>query len=320
MRAIQVAAPGGPEVLDLVELPTPSPGPGQVLVSVEAAGVNYIDTYRREGIYPMPLPFIVGSEGAGRVTELGPGVTELEIGDLIAWKEAAGSYSTHAVVAVAEAIPVPDGVSAQTAAAVLLQGLTAHYLAFGSYAIQPGDVVVVHAAAGGVGLLLTQIAKLLGATVIGTVSTPEKAEIARAAGADHAVGYDEFVDLAKSISDGAGAHVVYDGVGATTFDDSLRALRVRGSMVLFGAASGPVPPIDLQRLNSGGGLFISRPALGWFTRDRDELLSRTTDLFGWIAKGELEVSIGGTYPLEAAADAHRDLEGRRTTGKLLLIP
>ena len=321
MQAIQVTAHGGPEVLEVVEAPLPEPGPGQVLVEIGAAGVNFIDTYRRAGIYPTATPFILGSEGAGTVLALGPGVTDLAAGSVVAWKESAtGSYATHALIAAEEAVIVPQGVSCQTAAAVMLQGLTAHYLALSAYPIQPGDLVVVHAAAGGVGLLLTQLAKRQGARVIGTVSSPEKAAAALAAGADHAVSYADFVDLAKSESDGRGAHAVFDGVGAATFDASLSALRTRGTLVLFGASSGPVPAMDPQRLNVGGSLFLTRPKLGDYTQDRSELIARTDDILGWVARGELSVTIGATFPLAEAREAHQALEGRLTSGKVLLIP
>ena len=320
MKAITVTKHGGPEVLLLTESPTPSPAPGQVLVEVSAAGINYIDTYQRQGVYPIPTPFVLGSEGAGRIVEVGPAVEDLSVGERVAWKAAPGSYATHVLLAATEALRVPAGLSDDVAAASLLQGLTAHYLATGAYPITEGDLVVVHAAAGGVGLLLTQMAKRFGATVIGTVSTVDKAAAATAAGADHVVDYESFVDLAKDLSQGRGAHAVYDGVGAATFDASLAALRPRGTMVLFGASSGPVPAFDPQRLNAGGSLFLTRPTLVHYTLDRGELVARADDVLGWIEKGELSVTIGGRYPLAEAARAHEDLEGRKTSGKLLLVP
>lgn len=322
MRAIQVQSHGGPEVLEVADVDVSSPGPGQVLVDVTASGVNYIDTYQRSGIYPMPLPLRLGIEGAGAVAAVGGGVTGLAVGDRVGWVAAPGSYAQQVVVDAVRAIPVPAGVSDETAAAVLLQGLTAHYLSTATYPVQPGDAVVVHAAAGGVGLLLTQMVKLRGGRVIATVSTDEKAVLARAAGADEVIRYDrvDFAPEVRRLTGGAGAAAVYDGVGRSTFDGSLASLRPRGMMVLFGAASGPVPPLDPQRLNSGGSLFLTRPTLVHYTLTREELLARAGDVFGWIAAGKLDVRIGGRYPLAGARRAHEDLQGRRTTGKLLLLP
>lgn len=320
MRAIQVTEHGGPEDLALVDAPTPEAGDGQLLVDIAAAGVNYIDTYQRSGSYPIETPFILGQEGAGTVRAIGAGVGGFAVGDRVAWKNCLGSYAKTAAIAAAEAVPVPDGVEDEVAAAAMLQGLTAHYLATSTYPVQDGDWVVVHAAAGGVGQLLTQIVKLRGGHVLATTSTPDKAALASAAGADRVVRYDEMPDAAKEVTEGNGVAAVYDGVGKTTFDASLAALRVRGTMVLFGAASGPVPPIDPQRLNSGGGLFLTRPSLVHYTRDRAELISRTDEVFGWIADGSLRVQVGHRYPLAEAAQAHRDLEGRKTTAKVLLIP
>ncbi|WP_026257251.1 quinone oxidoreductase family protein [Actinopolymorpha alba] len=320
MRAIQVREPGGPEVLEFREVAPPEPAPGQALVEVAAAGVNYIDTYHRSGLYPVPLPFIPGSEGAGTVRAVGEGVSEVAVGDRVAWTGVLGSYAEQAVVPADRLVPLPDGVTAEDAAAALLQGMTAHYLATSTYAIQPGDWALVHAAAGGVGLLLTQIAKLRGGHVLGTVSTPDKAKLARETGADEIASYDDFAQRARDLTGGEGFPVVYDGVGRTTFDASLDALRIRGMMVLFGASSGPVPPFDLQVLNAKGGLFITRPSLAHYTRDRAELLGRAEELFGWIRDGRVKVHLGGRYPLADAARAHEDLQGRRTTGKLLLLP
>lgn len=320
MRAIQVSEHGGPDVLELVEVPTPDPGEGQVLVDVAAAGLNYIDTYQRTGAYPIPTPFVIGQEGAGTVRALGSGVEELSVGDRVAWKGCLGSYAESVAIPADEAVPVPDEVEDELAAAAMLQGLTAQYLATSTYSVQPGDWVIVHAAAGGVGLLLTQIVKLRGGHVLATTSTAEKAALATSAGADRVVSYDDMLDAAKDVTDSRGVAAVYDGVGKSTFDAGLEALRIRGTMVLFGASSGPVPPIDPQRLNSGGGLYLTRPSLAHYTRDRAELMSRSEELFGWIADGSLRVEIGQRYPLAEAAQAHRNLEGRKTTAKSLLIP
>ena len=320
MRAIQVTEHGGPEVLKLIDAPTPEVGDGQLVVAIAAAGLNYIDTYQRSGIYPIETPFILGMEGAGTVRAVGAGVESVSVGDRVAWKDGPGSYAESVAIDAAEAVPVPEGVADDLAAAALLQGITAHYLATSTYPVRDGDWVVVHAAAGGVGQLLTQIVKLLGGHVLATTSTPEKAELATAAGADKVVTYDQMLDAAKELTRGAGVEAVYDGVGASTFDDSLAALRMRGTMALFGAASGPVQPLDPQRLNRGGGLFLTRPALAHYTRDRDELTARTDELFGWIADGSLRVQIAQRYPLAEAAAAHRDLEARKTTAKSLLIP
>jgi len=322
MRAIQVNSYGGPEALQLVDVDASQPGPGQVLVDVAACGVNYIDTYQRSGIYQVPLPLVLGLEGAGTITAAGAGVTDLAVGDRVAWAAAQGSYAEHVHVDAARAIPVPAGVSDEVAAAVPLQGMTAHYLASSTYPVQVGDTVIVHAAAGGVGLLLTQIVKMRGGRVIATVSTEEKAALARRAGADEVVRYDQvdFAAEARRLTGGAGVAAVYDGVGLTTFDASLSTLRPRGMMVLYGASSGPVPPVDPQRLNSGGSLFLTRPSLGHYTATREELLERADELFGWIAAGKLDVRIGGRYSLADAGRAHEDLQGRRTTGKLLLVP
>jgi len=320
VRAIQVTEHGRPEVLALIDVATPEAGGGQLLVDIAAAGLNYIDTYQRSGSYPIETPFILGQEGAGTVRSVGPGVDGFSVGDRVAWKNCLGSYAETVAIPAAEAVPVPDGVEDEVAAAAMLQGLTAHYLATSTYPIQGGDWVVVHAAAGGVGQLLTQIVKLRGGHVLATTSTSEKAALATAAGADKVVTYDEMIDSAMEVTGGVGVAAVYDGVGASTFDDSLAALRIRGTMALFGAASGPVPPLDPQRLNSSGGLFLTRPSLVHYTRDRDELIGRTDELFGWIADGSLRVQVGHRYPLAEAARAHTDLEARKTTAKSLLIP
>jgi NADPH:quinone reductase len=322
VRAVIVEAHGGPEVLRLAEHDAPEPGPAQLLVEVAASGVNYMDIYQREGRPPYGgnVPFVCGGEGAGVVAAVGPGVTGLGPGDRVAWTGVPASYAEQVIVPADRAVPVPEGVDLETAAAVMLQGMTAHYLANDTYPVAAGDPVVVHAAAGGVGLLLTQMVKMRGGVVIATTSTPEKAELARAAGADHLAGYDDFGAVVREVTGGGGAAVVYDGVGQATFDESLAALRRRGYMVLYGGASGPVPPLDPQRLNTGGSLFLTRPTLVDYIATRAELLSRADDLFGWIAQGRLDVRIGGRYPLDQAARAHEDLAARRTTGKLILLP
>jgi NADPH:quinone reductase len=322
MRAIVVRQHGRPEVLEIAEVPDLRPGPGQLLVDVAAAGVNFMDIYQRQGNppYGSGLPYVPGAEGAGTVAGVGPDVQGFAEGDQVAWTGVPGSYAERVALPAGSAVPVPDGVSLQVAAAVMLQGLTAHYLSNSTYPVAGGDHVVVHAAAGGVGLLLTQMVKMRGGIVIGTASTTAKAVLAQEAGADHLAGYDDFAAVTRQVTDGAGAAAVYDGVGLTTFDDSLSALRPRGYMVLYGAASGPVPAFELQRLAAGGSLYITRPTLGSYLASRDELLSRTSDLFSWIAQGKLSVRVGGTYPLGEAARAHEDLGGRRTTGKLILLP
>ena len=320
MRAIVVSELGGPEVMVIGERQDPVAGPGQVVVRAAAAGVNFIDIYRRSGVYAQPVPYVPGSEGAGVVTAVGAGVTGIAAGDRVAWREAAGSYAEQVVVAAAEAVPVPDGVEEKTAAAVMLQGMTAHYLCRSTFEVTEGTVAVVHAAAGGVGLLLTQMVKRHGGTVIATTSTTAKADLARQAGADHVTTYQEFPAVVRDVTGGRGAHVVYDGVGKATFDASLSALRPRGTMALYGGSSGQVPPFDLQRLNSGGSLSVTRPTLVHYVADRAELEWRARDLFEWIAKGELSVRVGAEYPLADAPRAHADLAARATTGKLLLVP
>ncbi|RIJ76305.1 quinone oxidoreductase [Nakamurella silvestris] len=319
-QVIQVSSTGGPEVLVPTEARLADPGPGQVLIDVAAAGVNFIDIYQRQGVYQRDLPYVPGSEGAGRIAAVGPEVSGFAVGDRVAWESLPGSYAAQVVGPADRLIPVPDSISDVQAAAVPLQGLTAHYLARTSYPIRSGDTVLIHAGAGGVGLLLTQIAKLLGARVFTTVSTPEKAQISRAAGADEVLEYSGFAAAAKDLTDGAGVAAVYDGVGKDTFDESLRALRVRGTMVLFGGASGQVPDFNLQRLAAGGSLTITRPTLVHFVAARAELLERAEELWGWIADDRLDLSIGQTYPLAEAGRAHEDLAARRTSGKLLLIP
>lgn len=322
MRAIQVTETGGPDVLRLAQLPDPEPGTGQLLVEVAAAGVNYIDTYQRSGAYPMPLPFVPGSEGAGTVIAVGPDAGDIAVGDRVAWAAAPGSYAELAVVPADQAVAVPAGVDTDIAAGCLLQGMTAHYLAVSVHAVAPGETVLVHAAAGGMGLLLTQLATARGGRVIGTVSTAAKEKLAREAGAAEVIHYTEIDDVAgevRRLTGGAGVAAVYDGVGASTFDASLAALRPRGMLALFGAASGPVPPVDPQRLNSAGSVFLTRPKLGDYVATRDELRWRAGEVFDAILDGSLRITIGGRYPLADAAQAHQDLQGRRTTGKLLLL-
>jgi NADPH2:quinone reductase len=289
-----------------------------VLVDVSFAGVNFRDVYEREGSYGGAPPFVAGLEGAGTVVAVGDGVSEIAVGDRVAWSSTQGSYAEQVAVDAARAVPVPADISDEVAAAALLQGMTAHYLCTSTYPVQPGDDVVVHAAAGGVGLLLTQMVRMRGGRVIATTSTDEKAALARAAGADEVVGYEAFAERVRELTGGEGATVVYDGIGKDTFDGSLRCLRRRGMLVVYGAASGQVPPFDLTRLFSGGSLFLTRPSLVQYTATRDELLARAAEVFGWISDGSLDVRIGGRYPLERAADAQRDLQSRATTGKLLL--
>jgi NADPH2:quinone reductase len=319
MRAIQIKTTGEPEVMELVELPTPRPGAGQVLVKIEASGVNFIDTYLREGRYPTPLPFTPGQEAAGTVAALGAEVSGFALGDRVAWNGTRGTYAEFACAPAEDLLKIPEGMSFQQAAAVLLQGLTAHYLAHDTHAIRAGETVLIHAGAGGVGLLLTQMAKRLGARVLTTVSTEQKAELSRGAGADKVILYttESFVEEVKRQTDGDGLPVVYDSVGKTTFEDSLKCLRPRGLLALYGASSGPVAPMDPIRLMAGS-LYLTRPTLKDYVRTRSELECRAADVFGWVASGELHVRIGATYRLEDAAQAHRDLAGRKTTGKVLL--
>jgi NADPH2:quinone reductase len=323
MHAIQVLEHGGPEVLRPTELDDPAPGEGELLVRVAAAGVNFIDTYKRSGLYPTPTPFIPGEEGAGTVVATGAGVTGFAAGDRVAWTGALGSYAQLATVPAAIAIAVPAELDNQLAAATLLQGMTAHYLTTASYHVQPGDTVLVHAAAGGTGLLVTQLAKARGGRVIGTVSTAAKEELARAAGADEVIRYTDVDDLAgrvRELTGGDGVAAVYDGVGAATFDASLASLRRRGTLVVFGASSGPVPALDLQRLNAAGSVFVTRPKLGDHVATREELAWRAGEVLDALRAGTLTLRIGASYPLDDASRAHEDLQSRRTTGKLLLLP
>jgi NADPH2:quinone reductase len=322
MRALVATEHGGADVLAMEERPDPVPGSGELLVEVAASGINFIDVYQREGIYDTATPLVLGMECAGRVVALGADVADFAIGDVVATAGGSGTHATLTVVPAKAAVPVPSGVDAVVAAAAMLQGMTAHYLVNSTYAVQPGDVALVHAAAGGVGQLLVQMVKAKGGRVIATVGSPEKVEIASAAGADDVIRYDEIDDLAAAVRAFApdGVHVAYDGVGKATFEASLASLRPRGMLVLFGAASGQVPPFDLQRLNPAGSLFVTRPTLGHYAATREELLHRSGEVLGAIADGSLRISIGGRYGLDDAAQAYRDLEGRRTTGKLLLVP
>ncbi|WP_067801874.1 quinone oxidoreductase family protein [Nocardia beijingensis] len=321
MHAIQVSEHGGPEVLKYVEVPDPRIAPDQLLVDTQAIGINFIDTYIRTGRYPQAVPYIPGSEGTGVVTDVGSEVTEFAVGDRVAWAAAPGSYAPKVAVPAAVAIRVPDGVEPPVAASALLQGMTAHYLIESIYRPEPGEAVLVHAGAGGVGLILTQLLTARGVRVITTVSSDEKETLSRAAGADEVLRYgDGLADQVRELTDGVGVAAVYDGVGAATFESSLAALRVRGMLALFGGASGPVPPFDLQRLSAGGSLFVTRPTLAHYTRDRAELTWRAGDVLDAIAKGTLNIRIGATYPLADAERAHRDLEGRKTTGSIVLLP
>ncbi len=319
-HAIVARQAGGPEVLVYEEAEPPAPGPRQLLVKVRAAGVNFIDTYKRSGTYKVPFPFTPGSEAAGTVEAVGEGVTAFSVGDRVATAEGINCYSDYMLVAEDAALPVPRGLDDFTAAALPLQGMTAHFLMNSTFKVEPGHTVLLHAGAGGVGLLLVQLLKARGAEVVTTVSTDEKEQLARGAGADHVVRYDRFAQHVREITGGRGVDVVYDGVGKDTFDGSLDALRVRGTLVLFGAASGPVPPVDPQRLNSGGSLFLTRPTIAHHLQDAAERRWRSDEVFTAAADGSLKVRVGARYPLSQAAQAHRDLEGRRTTGKVLLVP
>ena len=322
MKAVRIHTPGGPEALKYDDVPEPTPGAGQAAVKLGACGVNYIDVYFRTGQYKAQLPLTIGLEGAGAVTAVGAGVTDVKVGDRVAWTGVPGSYAQAAVVPADRLVKLPDKLTFKDGAAAMLQGMTAHYLAVSTYPLKKGDVCLVHAAAGGVGLLLCQMAKMRGATVIGTVSTEEKAALAKEAGADHVILYTktDFEAEVKRLTGGAGVHVNYDGVGASTFDKGLNCLRPRGLMVLYGAASGPVPPLDLQILNARGSLFVTRPSLNHHIASREELMERAGDVLGWIRDGKLKLRLEHQFPLVEAPEAHRALEGRRTTGKILLIP
>jgi NADPH2:quinone reductase len=325
MRAANVSRTGGPEVLEYTEIETPAPGPGRVLVRVSAAGVNFIDTYHRSGVYPLPLPRVLGAEGAGTVAEVGEGVTEWAVGDRVAWADDnAGAYADYDVVAADRLVAVPENLDLETAAASMLQGMTAHYLVNSTWELKAGQTALVHAAAGGMGQLLTQLAKAKGARVIGTTSSEAKERVAREAGADEVIRYTEVEDLAAAVraltEGGRGVDVVYDGVGKDTFEASLGSLRKRGLLALYGGASGQVPPFDPQRLNGAGSLFLTRPTLKDYVATREELEWRAGEIFGAVADGSLRIDIGARFPLARAADAHTALTGRATTGKVLLIP
>jgi NADPH2:quinone reductase len=322
MKAIQVKQPGGPEVLQLVDLPVPQPKPGEAVVKIAASGVNFIDVYQREGRYKVPLPFVLGQEAAGTVASAGAEVTSLKPGDRVAWSSILGAYAEFAAVPAERLVSVPEGVSDQHAASAMLQGMTAHYLIYDTFPLKRGQTALVHAAAGGVGLLLVQMAHNLGAHVIATVSTDEKAKLARDAGADEVILYTQvdFEIETKRLTGGQGVDVVYDGVGKTTFEKGLNVLRPRGMMVLFGGSSGAVPPFDLVQLSQKGSLYVTRPTLVHYTATKEELRTRSSALFQMIADGKLKLRIEHTYSLADAAKAHQDLEGRKTTGKLLLIP
>ena len=322
MKAIQVKQVGGPEVMEVAELPKPEPKPNEAVVKLAASGVNFIDTYVREGRYKAPLPLVLGQEGAGVVTAVGAEVKSVKVGDRLAWSGPQGAYAEYAAVAADRLVPIPPGVTDQQAAAAMLQGMTAHYLSHDTYPLKRGETALVHAAAGGVGLLLVQMAHNIGARVIATVSTDEKAKLAREAGANEVILYThaDFEAETKGLTGGKGVDVVYDSVGKTTFDKGLNILRPRGMMVLFGGSSGAVPPFDLITLSQKGSLYVTRPSLLHYIATRDDLVARSSAVFGMIAAGKLKLRIEHTYPLAEAQQAHRDLEARKTTGKLLLIP
>ena len=322
MKAIQVSRVGGPEVLTLVDVPVPSPKPNEAVVKIHVAGVNFIDVYFREGRYPAALPFVNGQEASGVVTDVGSDVTTVQRGDRVAYTSAVGSYAEYAAVPEQRLVKIPDELDFEQAAAAMLQGMTAHYLLYSAYKLQSGETALIHAAAGGVGLLLVQMAKKIGGRVIATVGTHEKAQLAREAGADEIIVYTEadFETETRELTEGKGVHVVYDGVGKDTFDKDLNVLRPRGYLVLFGGASGAVPPFDLIKLSQKGSLYVTRPTLAHYTATRDELEWRAHDVMQMIVRGDLKLRIHKTYPLAEAQQAHRDLEGRKTTGKLLLKP
>jgi NADPH:quinone reductase len=322
MKAIRVNAPGGPDVLRFEDTPEPTPKAGEATVKVDAAGINYIDVYQRSGQYKLALPLTLGLEAGGTVTAVGPNVTEVKVGDKVAYTGVAGAYAQYAAVPAARLVVLPQGISTRQGAAAMLQGLTAHYLACSTYPLKSGDTCLVHAAAGGVGLLLCQIAKMRGARVIGTVSTEDKAKLAREAGASDVILYtkQDFEAEVKRLTDGKGLQVVYDSVGQTTFDKGFNCLAPRGMMALYGQSSGPIGPFDLHVLNAKGSLFVTRPSLNHHIITRAELLQRSEELLGWIRDGKLKLRTEFEFPLKDAADAHRALEARKTTGKVLLIP
>ena len=322
MKAVRIHAPGGPEVMRYEDAPEPTPKAGEAVVKVEAAGINYIDVYFRSGQYKGEFPLTLGMEAGGTVTAVGPNVTDVKVGDRVAYTGVPGAYAQSAVVPAARLVTLPPGITAKQGAAAMLQGMTAHYLACSTYPLKPGDVCLVHAAAGGVGLLLCQIAKMRGARVIGTVSTEEKAKLAREAGAADVILYtqQDFEAEVKRLTDGKGVHVVYDSVGKTTFDKGFNCLRPRGLMALYGQSSGPTGPFDLQVLNAKGSLFVTRPSLNHHVATREDLVQRAGEVLGWIRDGKLKLRMETDFPLKDAAEAHRALEGRKTTGKVLLIP
>ncbi|HYK09629.1 MAG TPA: quinone oxidoreductase [Gemmatimonadales bacterium] len=322
MRVVRIESQGGPDVLKLVELPTPKPGSGQALVAIEAIGLNFIDTYQRTGFYQIKLPAVLGQEAAGRAVEIGPDVRDVKEGDRVGFANVMGAYGDHVIIAADRLVPLPDAVTSKIAAAVLLQGMTAQYLITDTFPLKSGDTCLIHAAAGGVGLLLIQAAKLKGATVIGTVSTAEKAQLARNAGADHVINYveEDFEEAVKRLTGGRGLQVVYDSVGKTTFTKSLNVLAPRGMLVTFGQSSGGIPPFDPLLLGKGGSLFLTRPVLGHYIASRDALVARAKETLGWVANGLLKVRVDSEFPLAAVADAHRRLESRQSAGKILLIP
>ncbi len=321
MKAVQITETGGPEVLKYIDVPDPTPGPGQALIDIQAIGVNFTDVYSRKGMNPPPLPSILGGEASGVVTQVGEGVTEVAVGDLVAYSGVPSSYAEKVVAPAARLVKMPEGVSAEQGAAIMLQGMTAHYLCHSTYPIQKGDTAIVHAGAGGVGLILTQMVKILGGTVISTVSTDEKAALSREAGADHVIKYTEedFEEEVMKFTNGAGVEAVYDSVGKTTFDKSIACLKERGYLVLYGMSSGQVDPVPIPMLNRKS-LFLTRPGLAAYIATREDLLQRAGDVLGAVQSGMLKLRIHGTFPLKDVAEAHRQLEGRLTTGKLLLVP
>ena len=322
MKAVRIHAQGGPEVMRLEDVPEPTPKAGEAVVKVDAAGLNYIDVYQRSGLYKLAMPLTLGLEAGGTVTAVGPGVTEVKVGDKVAYTGVAGAYAQYAAVPAPRLVVLPAGLSTKQGAAMMLQGMTAHYLACSTYPLKKGDTCLVHAAAGGVGLILCQIARMRGARVIGTVSTDEKAKLAREAGADEVILYtkQDFEAEVKRITGGKGCQVVYDSVGKTTFDKGFNCLAPRGMMVLFGQSSGPIGPFDPQILNQKGSIFLTRPSLFHYIATREELVQRASDLAEWIKAGKLKLRTEFEFPLKDAAEAHKALEGRRTTGKVLLIP
>ena len=322
MKAVVVSHTGGPDVLEYKDVPEPQPKPNEALVKIHAAGLNFIDVYFREGRYPSKLPFIVGQEASGAVEKVGSEVTSVKPGDRVAYTGLQGAYAEKAAVPADRLVKIPEGVSFEQAAALMLQGMTAHYLVKSTYPLKSGETCLIHAAAGGVGQLLVQMAKMIGATVIATAGSDRKCEIARQAGVDHVINYDtqDFEEETKRLTGDKGVHVVYDGVGKATFDKGLNVLRPRGYMVLFGGASGAVPPFDLIKLSQKGSLYVTRPTLAAYIATREELEWRASEVMNWVVSGKLKISVGQTYPLADAQKAHRDLEGRKTTGKTLLLP